>query len=113
MIHVPLSLTTVDGSELLHQLRLVVYPIIYKVLHISGGWPFFGFLKHQQSTQYDSDNPHHWMAGICTIRGTDIVSPHGIPVDLLDRLVIIRTEIGMEEKLPKMKQATGNPCKPR
>merc|ERR1711985_151465 len=29
--------------------------------------------------------------GICTIRGTDIVSPHGIPVDLLDRLVIIRT----------------------
>lgn len=25
------------------------------------------------------------------IRGTDITSPHGIPVDLLDRLVIIRT----------------------
>merc|ERR1712182_92626 len=29
--------------------------------------------------------------GICTIRGTDISSAHGIPVDLLDRLVIIRT----------------------
>jgi DNA helicase TIP49 (TBP-interacting protein) len=29
--------------------------------------------------------------GICEIRGTDIVSPHGVPVDLLDRLVIIRT----------------------
>merc|ERR1712007_200268 len=29
--------------------------------------------------------------GICTIRGTDIVAPHGMPVDLLDRLVIIRT----------------------
>eukprot|EP00775_Hariotina_reticulata_P013165 gene13165-13295_t len=29
--------------------------------------------------------------GLCEIRGTDIVSPHGIPVDLLDRLVIIRT----------------------
>merc|ERR1712099_200301 len=29
--------------------------------------------------------------GICTIRGTDIISPHGMPVDLLDRLVIIRT----------------------
>merc|ERR1711879_1089890 len=29
--------------------------------------------------------------GICTIRGTEIVSPHGMPVDLLDRLVIIRT----------------------
>lgn len=30
---------------------------------------------------------HNW---IC--RGTDMASPHGIPVDLLDRLVIIRTE---------------------
>jgi RuvB-like protein 1 (pontin 52) len=29
--------------------------------------------------------------GICEIRGTDIMSPHGVPVDLLDRLVIIRT----------------------
>merc|ERR1712046_415836 len=29
--------------------------------------------------------------GMCTIRGTDISAPHGIPVDLLDRLVIIRT----------------------
>lgn len=30
--------------------------------------------------------------GICNIRGTDMNSPHGIPVDLLDRLVIMRTE---------------------
>merc|ERR1739848_241482 len=29
--------------------------------------------------------------GVCTIRGTDINAPHGIPVDLLDRMVIIRT----------------------
>jgi RuvB-like protein 1 (pontin 52) len=29
--------------------------------------------------------------GICTIRGTEIRSSHGIPVDLLDRLLIIRT----------------------
>jgi len=29
--------------------------------------------------------------GVCTIRGTDIVAPHGMPVDLLDRLIIIRT----------------------
>ncbi|KAJ3297286.1 RuvB-like protein 1 [Rhizoclosmatium sp. JEL0117] len=30
--------------------------------------------------------------GMCTIRGTDdVVSPHGIPLDLLDRLLIIRT----------------------
>jgi RuvB-like protein 1 (pontin 52) len=29
--------------------------------------------------------------GMCTVKGADIVSPHGIPVDLLDRLLIIRT----------------------
>jgi RuvB-like protein 1 (pontin 52) len=29
--------------------------------------------------------------GVCTIRGTDVVSPHGIPVDLLDRMLVIRT----------------------
>merc|ERR1712032_329816 len=29
--------------------------------------------------------------GICRIRGTDIKSPHGIPVDLLDRMLIVRT----------------------
>jgi len=29
--------------------------------------------------------------GVCTIRGTEVRSSHGIPVDLLDRLLIIRT----------------------
>ncbi len=29
--------------------------------------------------------------GVCQIRGTDMKSPHGIPVDLLDRLLIIKT----------------------
>ncbi|TDH64831.1 uncharacterized protein CCR75_000591 [Bremia lactucae] len=29
--------------------------------------------------------------GVCQIRGTDISSPHGIPLDLLDRMLIIRT----------------------
>eukprot|EP01025_Chloroclados_australasicus_P011367 TRINITY_DN14910_c0_g2_i2.p1 TRINITY_DN14910_c0_g2~~TRINITY_DN14910_c0_g2_i2.p1 ORF type:complete len:456 (-),score=75.19 TRINITY_DN14910_c0_g2_i2:296-1663(-) len=29
--------------------------------------------------------------GVCTVRGTDVRAPHGVPVDLLDRLVIIRT----------------------
>ena len=29
--------------------------------------------------------------GTCTIRGTDVVAAHGIPVDLMDRLMIIRT----------------------
>jgi RuvB-like protein 1 (pontin 52) len=29
--------------------------------------------------------------GYCQIKGTDISSPHGIPIDLLDRLLIIKT----------------------
>jgi len=29
--------------------------------------------------------------GVSTIRGTSIKSPHGIPIDLLDRTLIIRT----------------------
>lgn len=29
--------------------------------------------------------------GFCQIRGTEISAPHGVPVDLLDRLLIIRT----------------------
>jgi len=31
--------------------------------------------------------------GTCRIRGTDIRAPHGIPTDLLDRLLIIRTSV--------------------
>ena len=34
-------LTTVDGRNPANQLRLVVYPIIYKVLYIPGGSPDF------------------------------------------------------------------------
>merc|ERR1712057_44941 len=29
--------------------------------------------------------------GMCSIRGTDVLAPHGIPIDLLDRVMIIRT----------------------
>ncbi|KAI9908409.1 hypothetical protein PsorP6_004200 [Peronosclerospora sorghi] len=29
--------------------------------------------------------------GVCQIRGTDVSSPHGVPLDLLDRMLIIRT----------------------
>lgn len=36
--------------------------------------------------------------GMCSIRGTDIISPHGIPIDLLDRLLIIKTiPYGLED----------------
>lgn len=35
-------------------------------------------------------------------RGTDMASPHGIPVDLLDRLVIIRTQTYDLEEMIKV-----------
>ena len=38
---------TIDGSEILYQLRLVVYPIIYRVLYIQTV-VIAGFLNHQQ-----------------------------------------------------------------
>ena len=36
-------------AEILHQLTLVVYPIIYKVLYIPGG---AGFLNHEQYVNF-------------------------------------------------------------
>jgi RuvB-like protein 1 len=36
--------------------------------------------------------------GVCTIRGTEMLAPHGIPLDLLDRTLVIRTRpYGMED----------------
>ena len=29
--------------------------------------------------------------GVCEVRGTEVMAPHGVPIDLLDRLLIIRT----------------------
>jgi RuvB-like protein 2 len=37
--------------------------------------------------------------GITKIRGTDYMSPHGIPVDLLDRLLIVSTSPYSEEEM--------------
>lgn len=40
--------------------------------------------------------------GITRIRGTNYRSPHGIPIDLLDRLLIISTEPYSEEDIAKI-----------
>ena len=37
--------------------------------------------------------------GVCRVRGTDTSAPHGIPVDLLDRLVIVRTSAYTAEEM--------------
>ncbi|CAN0280698.1 unnamed protein product, partial [Scytosiphon promiscuus] len=41
--------------------------------------------------------------GVCTIRGTDVLAPHGVPVDLLDRMLIIRT---MPYSIPEMEMVS-------
>ena len=45
--------------------------------------------------------------GIARIRGTNYKSPHGIPIDLLDRLLIIPTE---PYKAPEIKQILDIRC---
>jgi len=40
--------------------------------------------------------------GFAKIRGTDIVAPHGIPLDLLDRLLIITTEPYSKDEIRKI-----------
>lgn len=40
--------------------------------------------------------------GITTIRGTNYRSPHGIPIDFLDRLLIISTQPYKEEEIHKI-----------
>jgi RuvB-like protein 2 len=39
------------------------------------------------------------LKGITTIRGTNYKSPHGMPVDLLDRLLIITTNPYEEKEI--------------
>lgn len=40
--------------------------------------------------------------GVTTIRGTNYLSPHGIPIDLLDRLLIISTEPYSSQEIEKI-----------
>ena len=43
---------------------------------------------------------NHLKYGICVLRGTDLILPYGVPVDLLDRMLIIRTmPYSLEEML--------------
>jgi RuvB-like protein 2 len=40
--------------------------------------------------------------GITRIRGTNYESPHGIPIDLLDRMIIIRTPPYQEKDIKEI-----------
>jgi RuvB-like protein 1 (pontin 52) len=46
--------------------------------------------------------------GKCTIRGTDdVIAPHGIPLDMLDRLMIIRTLPYSQEEMVQIIRIRG------
>ncbi|MGC9050907.1 RuvB-like helicase [Pyrobaculum sp.] len=51
----------------------------------------FSFLMRAMETEFAPIIIMATNRGIAKIRGTDVESPHGIPQDMLDRLVIIRT----------------------
>ncbi|CDJ50959.1 RuvB-like 1, putative [Eimeria brunetti] len=40
--------------------------------------------------------------GVCTIRGTNVMSSHGVPVDLLDRMLIVRTQQYSKEEIKEV-----------
>ncbi|GJX80324.1 cyclin-dependent kinase G-2 isoform X1, partial [Tanacetum coccineum] len=48
----------------------------------------FSYLNHALESSLSTIVIFATNKGICTVRGTDMSSPHGIPMDLLDRLVI-------------------------
>ena len=50
---------TVDGRNPANQLRLVVYPIVYKALYIPGGWEWDFF--HQQYVCHERVYPSKMM----------------------------------------------------
>jgi RuvB-like protein 1 (pontin 52) len=47
--------------------------------------------------------------GTCTIKGTDIRSPHGIPLDLLDRVLIIKTMPYAQQEMMQVGSSTWHP----
>ena len=50
-------------EEILHQLRLVVYPTVYRVLYIPGGC--LGFLPSTVSSQLEENSLFYDIVGCC------------------------------------------------
>ena len=58
-------LLMVQKSNLVHQLRLVVYPTIYSVLHVLGGC--LGFVPSTVGTKYDKIGLMQLLEDCCTV----------------------------------------------
>ena len=61
----PRSYPTVDGKNLANQVRLVVYPIIYKVLYIPGraGFPSTVFCPQNSESSFSQLIPRDFLQG--------------------------------------------------
>lgn len=62
----------------------------------------FSFLNHALENEMAPILVIATNRGITTIRGTNYRSPHGIPADFLDRLLIITTQPYTEEEIRKI-----------
>ncbi len=62
----------------------------------------FSFLMRAMETEFAPIIIMATNRGISKIRGTDVESPHGIPQDMLDRLVIIKTRPYTSEEVKEI-----------
>ncbi len=66
-------------------------------------------LDVRQAGQYYPTGPCVIFPRCLQVRGTDMMSPHGVPIDLLDRLVIIRTQVSTDLGLWADEHAVAHP----
>merc|ERR1712232_1275561 len=78
-------------TEVTEKLRLEINKVVNRYIDQGIAELVPGVLFIDEVHMLDIECFTYLNRALCTIRGTDIVSPHGMPVDLLDRLVIIRT----------------------
>lgn len=62
----------------------------------------FSFINRAMESEFAPIFVFATNRGITTIRGTEYKSPHGIPIDLLDRLLIIHTRPYTEKEMAKI-----------
>ena len=78
----------------------------YCILHTSYVLCMCVHLSHHKYIHfkrcYKLVSVHTYIATLCRIRGTSYQSPHGIPIDLLDRLLIISTTPYSEKEINKI-----------
>ena len=81
-----------------HMLDIECFTYLHRALESTIA-PIVIFATNRGEASVGIDHFPNVVVGNSTIRGTDVRSPHGIPRDLLDRLLIIRTLPYSEEEM--------------